>query len=123
MSYTHTGEKPIVFQHDPIDPDSTDEVFFVLDNWLRADLSEVLTAGPHTATAIGATIVEQPRSVGPMVDSEGTTYQYVYAVRFSITAGATEVSITFRKSTTTTGLVDLGRTNHDHTIRIPVRSL
>lgn len=123
MSYIHTGERPVVFRSDPVDPDCTDEVFFVLDNWLRPDLLETLTEGSHTATATGATIVTQPRSVGPMVDSEGKTYKQVYAVRFTVTAGATEVTITYRKSTTTTGLVNLGRTNHDHTIRIPVRSL
>lgn len=123
MSYIHTGERPVVFRYDPIDPDSTDEVFFVLDNWLRADLLETLTEGSHTATATGATIVTQPRSVGPMIDSDGKTYQHVYAVRYTVTAGAKEVAITYRKSTTTTGLVNLGRTNHDHTVRIPVRSL
>jgi len=123
MSYIHTGERPVVFRSDPVDPDSTDEVFFVLDNWLRDDLLETLTEGSHVATATGATIVTQPRSVGPMVDSEGTTYQQVYAVRFTVASGASEVTITYRKSTTTTGLVNLGRTNHDHTIRIPVRSL
>lgn len=123
MSYIHTGKRPIVFSDDPIDPDSTDEVFFVLDNWLRDELLETLVEGSHSATATGATIVTQPRSVGPMVDSEGTTYQQVYAVRFTVTSGATEVTIAYRKSTITSGLVNLGRTNHDHTVRIPVRSL
>ena len=123
MSYIHTGERPVYFRNDPIDPNSTDEVFFVLDNWLRDDLLETITEGSHVATATGATIIEQPRAVGPMVDSEGTLYQYVYAVRFTVASVATEVTITYRKSTTTSGLVNLGRTNHDHTIRIPVRSL
>ena len=123
MSYVHSGRNPVTLRSDPVDPDSTDEVFFVLDNWLRDDLLETLTPGSHLATAAGATIVTQPRSVGPMVDDDGTTYQHVYAIRFTVTAGAAEVVITYRKSTTTGGLVNLGRTNHDHTIRIPVKTL
>ena len=125
MSYTHNGRNAVIFRRDPIDPDIVkDEVFFVLDLWLREALLEELDPLSLLAFAEGAEIIEQPRSVGPMQDSTGTMYQHVYAVAYgSIAPGATEVRITFRKSTETTAVVGLGRTDHDHTVVIPVRHL
>lgn len=125
MSYVHDGRKPVVFKSDPVDPDIIkDEVFFVLDNWLRSNLLEVLDPLSLSAFATGTAIIDQPRLIGPMQDSNGTLYQQVYAISYGpIEAGATEVSITFRKSTETTAVIGLGRTDHDHTVRIPVKQL
>lgn len=58
-----------------------------------------------------------------MTDSEGTALTEVYGVQFSVTAGSTQVTVTHRKSTTTTGAVDLGRLNIDVSAVINVRSL
>ena len=125
MSYVHDGRKPVLFNADPVDPDIVkDEVFFALDDWLREGLLEELDPLSLSAFATGTTIIDQPRSVGPMQDSTGTTYQQVYAVSFGpVDAGATEITITFRKSTETTAVVGLGRTDHDHTVRIKVKQL
>lgn len=125
MSYVHDGRKPIVFKSDPVDPDIVkDEVFFVLDNWLRPHLLEVLDPQSLSAFATGTTIIDQPRLIGPMEDDAGTEYQHVYAISYGpIDTGMTEVSITFRKSTETTAVIGLGREAHDHTVRIPVRQL
>lgn len=125
MSYLHDGRRPVRFKRDPVDSNSLkDEVFFVVDPWLRGGLLEELDPISLTAFATGTTIIEQPRAVGPMQDDDGTLYQHVYAVAFGpIDAGATEVQITFRKSTETTAVIGLGRTDHDHTIIIPVNQL
>jgi hypothetical protein len=125
MSYLHDGRKPLKFRKDPVDPDIVkDEVFFALDPWLREGLLETLDPLSLSAFAEGAEIIEQPRSVGPMQDGDGTLYQHVYAVAYGpIAEGATEVKITFRKSTETTAVVGLGRTDHDHTVVIPVNHL
>jgi hypothetical protein len=125
MSYLHDGRKPVRFRKDPADPDLLkDEVFFALDPWLREGLLEELDPLSLSAFAEGTEIIEQPRSVGPMLDSGGTLYQHVYAVAFGpINEGAAEVKITFRKSTETTAIVGLGRTDHDHTVIIPVGHL
>jgi hypothetical protein len=125
MSYLHDGRRPVTFRRDPVDPDIVkDEVFFAVDPWLREGLLEELDPLSLSAFAEGTTIIEQPRSVGPMQDSDGTIYQHVYAVAFGpVTEGATDVRITFRKSTETTAVVGLGRTDHDHTVVIPVNHL
>ena len=125
MSYVHDGRRPVVFKSDPVDPDIVkDEVFFALDDWLRTNLLEVLDPLSLSAFATGTTIIDQPRSVGPMLDDAGTEYQHVYAISYGpIDAGVSEVSVTFRKSTETTAVIGLGRTDHDHTVRIPVRQL
>lgn len=125
MSYIHNGQKPVSFRKDPVDPDTLqDVVFFAADPWLRDWLAEELIDLELEAIVTGAELIEGPRSVGPMQDDEGTVYQYVYTVIYGpIDAGANEVQITFRKSTQTTLVVGLGRTDHDHTIIIPVNTL
>jgi len=117
--YTHTKKSPVVLKNDPVDPDGTDWVFFSYGDWLRAGE----TVSSHSAIVEGGTIVTDSTYLGDMTDSEGTALTEVYGVEFAVTAGATQVTITHRKSTTTTGLVDLGRTNIDHSALISVKSL
>lgn len=125
MAYTHNGKKPVMLKHDPVDPNTLqDVVFFALDPWLRSWLVEEPVDLELEAIVQGATLIDGPRPVGPMQDDNGVVYQYVYAVIYGpITAGATEVRITFRKNTTTTIVAGLGRIGHDHTISIPVVTL
>jgi hypothetical protein len=119
MSYTHSKKAPVVLSNDPIDPDGTDWVYFSYGNWLRD--GETITS--HSALISGGTIVTASTYLGDMTDSEGTAFTQVYGVEFSVTAGATQVTITHRKSTTTTGTVDLGRTNIDHSAVLKVKTL
>lgn len=117
--YTHTKKSPVVLKNDPIDPDGTDWIYFSYGDWLRA--GETVTA--HSAEVNGGSIVTDSTYLGDMTDSEGTALTEVYGVKFSVAAGATQVIVTHRKSTTTTGAVDLGRLNIDHSALISVKSL
>ena len=119
MAYIHNRRTPVIMAADPIDPNSTDWIFFSYQNWLRTD--ESISA--HAATIKGGTIVTASTLLGSMTDSDGTAFTNVYGVKFSVTEGAKRVVIHHRITTTTTGAVDLGRTNIDTTAIIPVVSL
>ena len=71
----------------------------------------------------GGTIVTDSTYLGTMVDDTGTSYDQTYGVEYSVTEGATSVTLTHRVSTSTTGAVDLGRTDIDRSVVIPVRTL
>ena len=119
MAYVHTGKSPVRFKNDPVDPDSTVWVYFALGEWLRA--GETVSA--HEGLAVGGEIETQSTFLGAMEDSEGVEYTDVYGIQVSVAAGATEVQVTLRVSTTTIGTVDLGRLNIDRTAIIPVKEL
>ncbi len=119
MAYTHTNKAKITCTNDPIDADATEWVFFSYQNWLRAN--ETITA--HAATIVGGTIVTASTLIGTVVDSLGVSYTHSYGVEFSVTAGATQVEITHRITSTVTGTPDLGRTNIDHTAILKVKTL
>lgn len=119
MSYTHTNAKQVTLKNDPVDPDSTDWVYFSYGTWLIS--GETITA--HSATASGGTIVGNSTYLGTMVDSDGVSHDDVYGVKFSVASGAKQVTITHRVTTTTTGAVNLGRTAIDHSAVMVVMSL
>jgi hypothetical protein len=119
MAYVHTNKAPITLAADPVDPDGTDWIFFSYQDWLRAN--ETITA--HTALISGGTIVTQSTLIGTVVDTLGVSYTNSYGVQFSVTAGATQVEITHRKTSTVTGSPDIGRTNIDHTAILKVKTL
>lgn len=119
MAYTHTNVVKVTCSADPIDQDATDWVFFSYQNWLRTN--ETITK--HDALIDGGTIVTNSTSLGTVVDSLGTSYTHSYGVKFSVTSGATKVTITHRVSTSVSGSIDIGRTNIDHSVVIPVKVL
>ena len=119
MAYTHDGKKPVTSKNDPIDQDGTDWEFFHYDDWLRAGESII----SHSAIIDGGTIVTNSTYLGTMVDDAGVSHAQTYGVEYKATTGATTVTLTHRVSTTTTGAVDLGRTDIDHTVIIPVKTL
>jgi hypothetical protein len=142
MSYIHNNKAPVVLKKDPIDENGSDWVYFnygsclkdsVQDEehtvWLRA--GETITS--HEAITEGGVIVTDSTYLGSMTDGDGLVYGEVYAVKFSVAeeifttningVDTRTVTITHRKSTTTSGAVDLGRTSIDHSIIIPVVSL
>ena len=104
---------------DPVDPNATDWVYFTYENWLR-DGESINT---HSALAEGGTIVTDSTYIGTMVDKDGVTHNEVYGVQFSVNTGADQVTITHRKSTETTGIVNQARLNIDHSAIIPVTDL
>jgi hypothetical protein len=119
MAYTHNKLNVITFNRDPLDPDSTDWFFFSYQNWLRT--GETITE--HSAEIENGTIVTDSVSVDTVTDSEGNSYTDCYAVEISPAARATSVTLTHRVTTTTTGVTDLGRTDIDHSMIIPVKHL
>ena len=119
MAYRHNNRDVVICHSDPIDPDSTDWVFFSYQNWLRP--FEAITE--HKALITGGTIVTDSVFIGDVVDSLGNTYTNTYGVEFSVTTGATQVAITHRVDSTVSGSIDLGRTHIDHTTIIQVSSL
>lgn len=119
MSYTHDNKKPVVLKNDPVDPDGTDWVYFSYGDWLRS--GETITA--HSGIVTGGTLITDSTYLGTRVDSEGASFDEVYGVQFSVDADATQVTVTHRKSTTTTGSVDLGRLNIDHSAVLQVKTL
>lgn len=119
MAYTHNNKTVVSFGRDPIDPDSTDWVYFSYQNWLRS--GESITS--HDASISGGTIDTDSVLIGTVTDSLGNSYTNCYGVEFTPSSGSSEVIITHRVTSTISGSPDLGRTNIDHTIKIPVRSL
>lgn len=119
MAYTHSNTRIAKFSRDPIDPDSTDWVYFSYQNWLRT--GETITS--HDASISGGTIETDSVSVGTVTDNVGTAYTNTYGVEITPSAGSTEVVVTHRVTSTMSGSPNLGRTNIDHTIKIPVRTL
>jgi hypothetical protein len=103
---------------DPIDPESTDWVYFIYEGWLRA--TESIT--DHSAVISGGTIVTDSVYIGSMVDENGVEHDEVYAVQVTPTAGSKQITLTHRVSTTTADTVDLARLNIDHTVTIPVET-
>jgi hypothetical protein len=118
VSYIHRNRGSVYAVKDPIDPDSTDWVFFVYEDWLR--LTEVITE--HSASIVNGTIETDSVYIGTMMDAAGTTYNEVYGVQFTPDANATEVTVTHRVTTSTVDTVDLARIDIDHTIIIPVET-
>lgn len=110
MTYQHNNREPIVLANDPIDPDSTDWVFFIYEDWLRTGES----ISSHEGVIENGTIVTDSQVIGSMDDEAGVTHTNVYGIKVSPTAGVTEMTVTHRVTTTTTGSPDLGRTNIDH---------
>lgn len=119
MSYTHTGKAPVSIRAQPLDADSTDWVYFVYEEWLRPE--ESITK--HAAIVSGAEMVTDSLFIGDMVDDEGVSHSNVYAVQVKPDPTSSEVTITHRVSTTTTGAVDLGRLDIDRTVVIAVEVL
>jgi len=119
MAVLHTSKRPVVIRAAPIDPDSTDWVFFSYEDWLR--VGETIVS--HEAVVSGGTIVTDSVYIGDLTDQDGNTYQHTYGVQFSVGQGACEVSITHRISTTTADSPALPRLNIDHTATVPVVSL
>lgn len=119
MSYTHNKKTPIILKSDPIDPDGTDWIYFSYQDWLRD--GESITA--HAATATDGAIITDSTYLGTLDDSEGTEFTDVYGVQVKADADADYLLVTHRVSTETTGAVDLGRLNIDHTAKIPVKTL
>ena len=119
MAYTHSKKTPVVLKNDPVDQDGTDWVYFSYGEWLRSGE----TISSHSALCDGGTIVTDSTSLGDMTDSEGTTFTDVYGVQFSVNPGATQVTVTHRKTTTTGGSVNLGRVNIDHSAVLLVKTL
>ncbi len=119
MAYTHDGKKPVFAKNDPIDEDGKDWRFFHYDDWLLP--GETIIA--HSASIVGGSIVIDSTYLGTMVDDEGNSHDQTYGVKYSVTAGARFVTLTHRVSTSTTGAVDLGRTDIDRSVVIPVTTL
>lgn len=119
MAYVHSNLKMVPLSRDPIDPDSTDWVYFSYQNWLRPD--ESITA--HSALIEGGTIETDSVAVQTVQDSVGDSYSDTYAVEITPAAGASVVVVTHRITTTVGGAVDLGRTNIDHSVTIRVKHL
>ena len=119
MAVIHTSRHPVAIKSAPIDPDSTDWVFFSYEDWLRE--GETIVA--HEALISGGTVETASVFIGDLTDMEGTTYAQTYGVQFSPTEGQCDVTITHRISTTTTDSPALARLNIDHTVTVPVVSL
>lgn len=118
MSYVHRNQGSVYATKDPIDPNSTDWVFFVYEDWLR--LTEAITE--HSALIVNGTIETDSVYIGSMTDAYGTTYNEVYGVQFTPDSDVNEVTITHRVSTSTVDTVNLARVDIDHTIIIPVET-
>ena len=119
MAYIHNKKAPVLMKNDPVDPDSTDVVYFSYGDWL----SENETITDHEAFAEGGTIVTDSAYVGNITAADGTVYGKTYAVRFSVDEGATQVVITHRKSTSLDAGVTPWREDVDHTVIVPVATL
>lgn len=119
MSYVHNKKSPVILKNDPIDADGTDWIYFSYGTWLRE--GETITT--HHALCEGGSIVTDSTYLGTMTDSTGVVFDDVYGVQFSVMSGATAVTVTHRKSTETSGSVNLGRLNIDHSAVLIVRAL
>lgn len=107
MSYTHNKMLPVVLKNDPVDPNDEDWIYFSYGAWLRN--GETVTA--HSAICVGGTVITDSTYLGTMTDSEGVEFTEVYGVKFKPNEGAMSVLVTHRKTTMTTGPVNLGRTS------------
>ena len=119
MSYTHDNKKPAILRNDPVDPDGTDWVYFSYGNWLRDNE----TISTHEGIVTGGTVETDSTYLGTLKDSHDVEFAEVYGVQFSVDAGVTSVTITHRVSTITSGAVDLGRLDIDHSAIISVKAL
>lgn len=126
MSYVHRNKSPVALKNDYADPDDIDWIYFVyggylsngviVDKWLR-DGETIIS---HSALVTGGAIETDSTYLGTLTDSNGVECYEVYGVQYSVNSGVGSIKITHRKSTTTTGDVDLGRLNIDHSGTIPV---
>lgn len=119
MAYRHNNRDVVICYSDPIDPDSTDWVFFSYQNWLRP--FESITT--HNALIAGGAVVTDSVFIGDVTDNLGDTHTNTYGIKFSVNAGATQVAITHRVDSSVSGSPNLGRTHIDHTAIIQVKSL
>jgi hypothetical protein len=119
MSYVHDNKKPAILRNDPVDPESIDWIYFSYGNWLRDDE----TISEHAGFVIGGEVVIDSTYLGTLKDSNDVEFTEVYGVQFSVDEGASSVTITHRVSTTTTGAIDLGRLDIDHSAVLSVKTL
>lgn len=119
MSYVHDNKKPAILRNDPVDPQSTDWVYFSYGNWLREN--ETITT--HEGIVTNGVITEDSTYLGTLKDTNDVEFTEVYGIQFSVAEGASSVTITHRVSTTTSGAVDLGRLDIDHSAVISVKTL
>lgn len=119
MSYKHSGAAPVIISKHPLDPDSTDWIYFVYEDWLRTD--ETITAS--SAVVTGAEMVSDSTLIGDAEDEDGVTHSNVYGVQVKPSADSFEVTIAHRVSTETSGPIDLGRLDMDRTVTISVETL
>jgi len=118
VSYTHKNRDVIYAIRDPIDPDSTDWVYFVYEDWLR----DTETITEHSALITNGVVETDSVYIGSMTDAAGVEYNEVYGVQITPAPSAVEVTVTHRVSTTTVDTVNLARVDIDHTVIIPVET-
>lgn len=111
MAYTHTGKGPLTLRKDPIDPITTDWVYFSYANWLRDGESIV----SHRADVVGGTIVTDSVYLGTIEDNTGIQYGESYGVQVKpdIETGSLEVSHIV--STSVSVGIDTARLDISHT--------
>lgn len=119
MSYVHNNKSPVVLKNDPVDPESTDWMYFSYGDWLRSGETII----DHTGIVTGGTVATDSTYLGTMTDNEGAAFTQVYGVQFTVDSGATVVTVTHRVSTETSGVVNLGRLNIDHSATLAVKTL
>ena len=118
MAYSHSGKAVVFSRNDPIDPQSTDWVYFGYAAWLREN-EEIIS---HEALIENGTIVTDSTYLASITDTDGTVHTNVYAVQ--ITPGASGiVTVTHRVSTEVSPGANLARLNIDHSIQIPITTL
>lgn len=118
MAYRHTGKTVVISRNDPIDPQSTDWVYFGYADWLREN-EEIIS---HSALIDNGTIVTDSTYLAAITDTDGVEHTHVYAVQITPGASGT-VTVTHRVSTRVTSGADLARLNIDHSIAIPITTL
>ena len=119
MAYRHSGFAPLVLSEDPIDPDSTDWVLFSYAGWLR-DGEEIIE---HAAMVTNGQLIQDSTFCGAVADAKGVRHEEVYGVQIQPNAGAKQLFVTHRVSTTVAGAINLARTNVDRTVILPVRQI
>lgn len=119
MSYQHRGTQPVLLSKNPLDPDSTDWIYFTYEEWLRPFESIVA----HSAFATGAEVVTDSISIGNMYDEDGDMHTKVYAVQVKPLESSVEVVLTHRVTTETSTSPDQPRIDIDRTVVIPVEVL
>lgn len=135
--YIHNNKSPVFLKNDPFDPDGQDWVYVcyggylkdgeVVEKWLRDDETIIAHA---LADIVGGSMITDSQYLGTVVSDEGVTHYEVYAAKiqanlsnYNTDAGRYEVLWTHRVSTSTSGAVNLGRTDIDHSGYTAVRSL